>query len=324
MGLQRADSYRWPRLARLSALTCAHLFMIDGKHHLPQRENRAGFDECVCVCGQKCQPAWFKHLLLYAATQTRQWSLSLRYSWQENNSGTKFPVVDVAMCFRPVKSDFFIFFQDVLVGRDRLHMHVCVGEKASFPLPGVGGCSRELLVLLERWNWRGCVEMSVEEHSCRGLLCKSSSSSTSYVSLSPSLCLSRSLSHIQLLPLDHFVLNSIQKTPLHSVHSLVLLPVSSRWGEARISCGLKWEYGIELHCYSSSLSSYCCFCTFLCVPPDSVTLASVLGSFSIKCHHFYCVCFSYQTIIITQSTNVKFFGLSLLLFIWSPGRRCSY
>lgn len=41
------------------------------------------------------------------------------------------------------------FFQDVLVGRDRLHMQACVGETASFPLHGVGGCSRELLVLLE-------------------------------------------------------------------------------------------------------------------------------------------------------------------------------
>lgn len=41
------------------------------------------------------------------------------------------------------------FFQDVFVGRDRLHMHTCVAEKASLPLHGVGGCSRELLVLLE-------------------------------------------------------------------------------------------------------------------------------------------------------------------------------
>lgn len=35
------------------------------------------------------------------------------------------------------------------MGRDRLHMQACVGETASFPLHGVGGCSRELLVLLE-------------------------------------------------------------------------------------------------------------------------------------------------------------------------------
>lgn len=41
------------------------------------------------------------------------------------------------------------FSLGVLLGRDRLHMHACVGEKAPFPLHGVGGCSRELLVLLE-------------------------------------------------------------------------------------------------------------------------------------------------------------------------------
>lgn len=45
------------------------------------------------------------------------------------------------------------FFQDVLVGRGGLHTHAGAGEKASFPPcgvgGGVGGCTRELLVLLE-------------------------------------------------------------------------------------------------------------------------------------------------------------------------------
>lgn len=124
----------------------------------------------------------------------------------------------------------------VSVGGDRLHTHT--GVLARKLLLWVGAA--ELLVLLESWNWRGCVEMSVEEHSCRGLLCTSNSSTSSHSPPPPSVFLSHS--HIQLLPLDHFVLNSIQKTPLHSVHSLVLLPVSSRWGEARISRRLKWEY----------------------------------------------------------------------------------
>lgn len=78
--------------------------------------------------------------------------------------------------------------------------HVCSCYPAcacpcSFFVHSVSGCG-ESLVPLESWNWRECVETSVEEHSCLGLLCRAPILLLfPPLSLFPSLSFSHTLTH---------------------------------------------------------------------------------------------------------------------------------
>lgn len=124
----------------------------------------------------------------------------------------------------------------VLMARVCVSAFVCVLVRL---VHSISGC-RESLVPLESWNWRGCVEMNVEEHSCLGLLCTASpsphpptiitSSSSSSLPTSVSISLSFFLSHTHtfncslLITLSHSIQN-ISLCSLVSVSPFCLLPV---------------------------------------------------------------------------------------------------
>lgn len=145
-----------------------------------------------------------------------KWTYSVHFQWW----------ILIGVCLSHTETESGRFKELLLLIFDTDFLCVCVCVCASFFVHSVSGCG-ESLVLLESWNWRGCVETSVEEHSCLGLLCTASPPPPHppppllLLLLPLHLCLyfplsfSLALSHIQLLPLDHSVLlNSKNASPL--------------------------------------------------------------------------------------------------------------
>lgn len=148
---------------------------------------------------------------------------------------------------------------------------LCVRTRPSF-VHSVSGC-RESLVPLESWNWRGCVETSVEEHSCLGLLCRATLPSLLLLLL---LCLFflsffLSLSHTHtfncslLITLSY----SIQKMPVQSVSLLsasLFCLSEEKQGWVADRTGSVLNEAVSFICFSSfSLPDSICVLFVLCI-----------------------------------------------------------
>lgn len=167
--------------------------MIDDKRWEPYKENWVGFTNGL-MPRQKWQVPWFKFNYLCM-------------------------LFHICVCFSVIlhidsHAIYWLHFC-ICVSVETACTSVCVGVRVSFlSLCSVSGCSRELGVPLESLNWRGCVEMCVEEHSCLGLLSISNTRTPPPpLSLFPSFFLSCSLTHS--IDPSWSLLYSIEKMPLH-------------------------------------------------------------------------------------------------------------